>query len=72
MAPSYINTNLLGDLEVRITLSDTSVLMSGAVADGAEVALLQNKCTYVMKDINFYIETASIQSNILDQAIEEK
>ena len=72
MAPSYINTNLLGDLEVRITLSDTSVLMSGAVADGTEVADLQNKCTYDMKDINFYIETASIQSNILDQAIEEK
>ena len=59
MAPSYINTNLLGDLEVRITLSDTSVLMSGSVADGAEVADLQNKCTYDMKDINFYSLTGS-------------
>jgi hypothetical protein len=72
MSPSYINTNLLGDLELRITLSDTSVLCSGAVADGTEVPNLQNRCTYDMKDINFYIETASIQSNILDQLIENK
>ncbi len=72
MASSYINTNLLGDVEVRITLSDTSVLMSGSVNDGTEVAGLQNKCTYDIKDMNFYIETASIQSNILDQAIEQK
>jgi len=72
MSPSYINTNLLGDLELRITLSDTSVLCSGSVTDGSEVANLQNRCTYDMKDINFYIETASIQSNILDQLIENK
>lgn len=72
MSPSYINTNLLGDLELRITLSDTSVLCSGAVADGSEVPALQNRCTFDMKDINFYIETASIQSNILDQLIENK
>ena len=72
MAPSYINTNLLGDLELRITLSDTSVLMSGDVTDGSPIATLQNRCTFDMKDINFYIETASIQSNILDQLIEEK
>jgi hypothetical protein len=72
MAPSYINTNLLGDLELRITLSDTSVLLSGDVTTGDPVANLQNRCTFDMKDINFYIETASIQSNILDQLIEEK
>ncbi len=72
MSPSYINTNLLGDVEVRITLADTSVLMSGRVTNGNQVNGLQAKCTFDMKDINFYIETASIQSNILDQAIEEK
>lgn len=72
MAPSYINTNLLGDLELRITLSDTSVLLSGNVTNGGPIANLQNRCTFDMKDINFYIETASIQSNILDQLIEEK
>ena len=72
MSPSYINTNLLGDVEVRITLADTSVLMSGNVTNGNQVNGLQAKCTFDMKDINFYIETASIQSNILDQAIEEK
>jgi hypothetical protein len=72
MSPSYINTNLLGDVEVRITLSDTSVLMSGNVTTGAQVNGLQARCIFDMKDINFYIEIASIQSNILDQAIEEK
>jgi hypothetical protein len=72
MSPSYINTNLLGDVEVRITLADTSVLMSGNVTTGAQAAGLQSRCTFDMKDINFYIETASIQSNILGQAIEEK
>jgi hypothetical protein len=72
MSPSYINTNLLGDLELRITLADTSVLMSGDVRDGTEIANLQQKCTYNLKDINFYIETASVQNTILDQAIESK
>jgi hypothetical protein len=71
-SPSYINTNLLGDLELRLTLSDTSVLQSGDVTTGAEVVGLQTRCTYDMKDINFYIETASVQSNILDQAIQTK
>jgi hypothetical protein len=72
MAPSYINTNLLGDLELRITLADTSVLVSGRTTDGASVATLQSRCSYDMKDIAFYIETASIQSNILDQATQAK
>lgn len=82
MAPSYINTNLLGDLELRITLADTSVLVSGSTAlpaatatinaGGADVPGLQARCTYDMKDIAFYIETASIQSNILDQATQAK
>jgi len=72
MSPSYINTNLLGDLELRLTLSDTSVLMSGNVTNGNAIAGLQARCTYDMKDINFYIETASIQSNVLDQLIETR
>jgi len=83
MSPSYINTNLLGDLELRITLTDTSVIQSGstslpaaafagASAGGQAVAGLQARCSYDMKDIAFYIETASIQSNILDQAIDAK
>ncbi len=71
-SPSYIHSNLLGDIELRLTLSDTSVLVSGNVANGNPVAGLQNRCTYDMKHINFYIETASIQSNILDQLIEQK
>lgn len=72
MSPSYINTNLLGDLELRIILADTSILMSGNATSGAEVAGLQTRCNYNIKDINFYIETASVQNTILDQAIESK
>jgi hypothetical protein len=83
MSPSYINTNLLGDLELRITLTDTSVIQSGSTAapaaagandtaGGGAIAGLQARCSYDMKDIAFYIETASIQSNILDQAIDAK
>jgi|694.fasta_scaffold37676_4 hypothetical protein len=72
MQPSYINTNLLGDIELRITLSDNSVLMSGNITDGAAIGNLQSKCNFDIKDINFYIETASIQNTILDQAIESK
>jgi len=72
MSPSYINTNLLGDLELRITLVDTSILMSGDVADGTSIGGLQTRCNYNIKDINFYIETASVQNTILDQAIDSK
>jgi hypothetical protein len=72
MQPSYINTNLLGDIELRITLTDNSVLMSGSTTDGAAVGNLQSKCNFDIKDINFYIETASVQNTILDQAIESK
>jgi hypothetical protein len=72
MHPHYINTNLLGDLELRITLTDNSILQTGAIADGDAVAGLQARSTYDMKDISFYIETASVQHALLDQAIEEK
>jgi hypothetical protein len=72
MTPSYINTNLLGDLELRITLADTSILMSGDVRNGTERANLQQKCNYNIKDINFYIETASVQNLDYDQAINAK
>ena len=71
MSPSY-NTNLLGDLELRIILTDTSILMSGNATTGASVTGLQARCFYDIKDINFYIETASVQNTILDQAIESK
>lgn len=72
MTPNYINTNLLGDLELRITLADTSILMSGDVRDGDEIANLQQRCNYNIKDINFYIETASVQNLDYDQAINAK
>ena len=72
MAPSYISTNLLGDLELRLTMTDNSILQSGSVQTGAEIPGLQAKCRWDMRHINFYIETASIQSNMLEQAIAAK
>jgi hypothetical protein len=72
MQPSYINTNLLGDLELRITLTDNSILQSGNVTDGAAIAGLQARCNWDMKDINFFIETASVQNTILEQAVNAK
>jgi hypothetical protein len=72
MAPSYISTNLLGDLELRLTMTDNSILQSGNLQTGAEVPGLQAKCRWDMRHINFYIETASIQSNMLEQAIAAK
>jgi len=72
LQPNYISTNLLGDLELRITLSDNSVLMSGDIADGTAIPGLQSRCNYDMKNINFFIETASLQSDLLDQAINAK
>jgi len=72
MAPSYISTNLLGDLELRLTMADTSILATGNLEDGTAVANLQGKATWDMKDLNFYIETASVQSNMLEQAIASK
>lgn len=72
MAPSYISTNLLGDLELRLTMTDNSILQSGNVQTGITMAGLQNKCRWDMRHINFYIETASIQSNMLEQAIAAK
>ena len=72
MQPSYINTNLLGDLELRITLTDNSILQSGNITTGAQVAGLQDRCNWDMKDINFFIETASVQNTILEQAVNAK
>jgi hypothetical protein len=72
MQPSYINTNLLGDLELRITLTDNSILQSGNITNGAQIAGLQSRCNWDMKDINFFIETASVQNTILEQAVNAK
>lgn len=72
MAPSYISTNLLGDLELRLTMTDNAILQSGSLTSGACVQGLQERCRWDMRAINFYIETASIQSNMLEQAIAAK
>ena len=71
MAPSYISSNLLGDLELRLTMTDASVIMTGDNA-GAAVDGLQAKAGWDMKNINFYIETCSLQSPVLQQAIDAK
>jgi hypothetical protein len=69
MAPSYISTNLLGDLELRLTMADDSIVQAGKVANNGAAA---NTPTWEMEDINFYIETASIGNNLVDQAVAAK
>jgi hypothetical protein len=70
MAPSYISTNLLGDLELRLTMADNSVVQSGSVSDGTAPSI--NTAAWEMKNINFYIETAAIGNNLVDQAVAAK
>ena len=70
MAPSYISTNLLGDLELRLTMADNSVVQSGSVTDGTAPSV--NTAAWEMKNINFYIETAAIGNNLVDQAVAAK
>lgn len=73
MAPSYISTNLLGDLELRLTMAGNEVLATGVLVDGTAIPDSGgNLASWNMANINFYIETASIQSNMLEQAIAAK
>jgi len=72
MAPSYISTNLLGDLELRLTMTTNDVVQSGSLDDGVARPGLQARCSWDMAHLNFYVETASIESNMLDQAIAAK
>jgi hypothetical protein len=72
MAPSYIATNLLGDLELRLTMADTSILQTGNTTTGVAIAGLQQRANWDMKDLNFYVETCSLDSVVLDQAIQAK
>jgi hypothetical protein len=70
MAPSYISTNLLGDLELRLTMADDSIVQYGAVADNSDSKT--GTPSWEMEKINFYIETASIGNNLVDQAVAAK
>lgn len=72
MAPSYISTNLLGDLELRLTMTDASIIATGSMESGAHVAGLQQKAGWDMNNINFFIETAAVNSDMLTQAIQAK
>jgi hypothetical protein len=69
MAPSYLSTNLLGDLELRLTMADESIVASGSTVDGSSITSAKS---WEMADINFYIETASIGNNLVDQAVAAK
>lgn len=72
MAPSYLSTNLLGDLELRLTMTGNEVLSTGDLLDGTAIVGLPNRCQWDMEQLNFYVETASIESTMLDQAIAAK
>ena len=71
MAPSYISTNLLGDLELRLTMADDSVVQYGAVSNNGALTG-SGVPAWEMEKINFYIETASIGNNLVDQAVAAK
>jgi hypothetical protein len=68
--PQYISSSLLGDLEVRMVMNGSNIVSIGNLqAPGASIA--GSRASWDVKDIQFFIETASVDSSILDNAISE-
>ena len=66
--PQYISSSLLGDLEVRMVMNGSNIVSIGDLeAPGATTG----RASWDVKDIQFFIETASVDSSILDNAISE-
>lgn len=66
--PQYISSSLLGDLEVRMVMNGSNIVSIGDLtAPGATTG----RASWDIKDIQFFIETASVDSSILDNAISE-
>ena len=73
MEPSYISSNLLGDVEVRIVMKGREIVQTGTLAQGEDNAGTAGMSgTWDIKNLNFYIETAQVESAILDQAISDQ
>ena len=67
--PQYISSSLLGDLEVRMVMKGSDIVSVGDLEGGAAVAGARG--TWDIKNIQFFIETASVDSTILDNAISD-
>lgn len=65
--PQYISSSLLGDLELRLVMNSSDIVAVGDLTGGAAVAGAVG--SWDVKDIQFFIETASVDSSILDNAI---
>jgi len=75
MEPSYISSNLLGDVEVRIVMKGRDIVQTGTLEQlgtGGGAGSANMSGTWDIKNLNFYIETAQVESVILDQAISDQ
>jgi hypothetical protein len=67
--PAYISSSLLGDLELRLVMNGNDIVSVGTVAENGVITNTNARGTWDVKDIQFFIETASVDSSILDNAI---
>ena len=67
--PAYISSSLLGDLEMRLVMNGPDIVSVGQLDDSAQAVPASGRGTWDVKDIQFFIETASVDSSILDNAI---
>lgn len=74
MEPSYISSNLLGDIEVRIVMKGRDIVQTGTLEQDGSTGegSVGMSGTWDIKNLNFYIETAQVESVILDQAISDQ
>ena len=66
--PQYISSSLLGDLEVRMVMNGSNIVSIGDLEGPGPTT---GRASWDVKDIQFFIETASVDSSILDNAISE-
>ena len=68
--PQYISSSLLGDLEVRMVMNGSNIVSIGNL-NGNVPATVNARASWDVKNIQFFIETASVDSSILDNAISD-
>jgi hypothetical protein len=68
--PQYISSSLLGDLEVRMVMNGSNIVSIGNLNNPVP-ATANARASWDVKNIQFFIETASVDSSILDNAISD-
>lgn len=68
--PQYISSSLLGDLEVRMVMNGSNIVSIGDLTTPG-AATVNARASWDVKNIQFFIETASVDSSILDNAISD-